>query len=108
MKKIFFILLVILLLIIFVGCRGRSPWAVALDGSSNQTFQIKVEVDGAGEVIGTGEYEDGDKITLIAKPEDGHMFLGWYLGDYYITRELEMEVLVLQNFDMLAKFRKIE
>lgn len=41
-------------------------------------WYINTSSSGGGTVSGDGEYKNGDKVTLIATPDSGYTFDGWY------------------------------
>lgn len=44
-------------------------------------YTVSVDIDGNGSVSGSGTYESGKRATLVAKPDDGYQFAGWYDND---------------------------
>jgi hypothetical protein len=98
-KKEIVSLFIVMLLVITVGCSEE------VYDDSLPTYQVCIEIDGSGQVFGCGEYREGELIQFRAIPEEGHMLIGWYLDDFYISRDLEIEAKALQNFNLVAKFR---
>ncbi len=41
-------------------------------------YTISVDIDGNGTVTGDGTFESGTKTTLVATPDSGYQFVGWY------------------------------
>ena len=43
-------------------------------------MRVNVRTQGGASVTGSGNYEEGDNVTLTATPRDGYDFDGWYMN----------------------------
>lgn len=68
-------------------------------------YQISVNLLGDGEVIGNGEYREGDNVFLRAIPRKGEDFYGW--EDEHgrtISMDLVLQFTAIENKKITAKF----
>ncbi|OWZ84349.1 InlB B-repeat-containing protein [Natranaerobius trueperi] len=79
-------------LIFFVGC-----------GLDNEVNIEKSDVD-AGEIKGEGRFQEGEKVTVTAKPYDGYEFKYWKKDDTKISEEKDYEFKVKEDVNLTAKF----
>ena len=42
-----------------------------------QTFSVHADDTEGGEIMGAGEYNEGEKVTLSANPQEGYRFVSW-------------------------------
>ena len=57
-----------------------------------------------GEVSGAGSYAYGKEITLKATDRQGYVFLGWFEGDFTVSREAEFTFKVEKPVSYTAKW----
>ena len=57
-----------------------------------------------GYVEGTGSYNQGDVVNLIAWPAEGYHFVNWTLDGVEVSTETNYEITVTGNADYLANF----
>lgn len=73
-----------------------------------KTAKIEIEMNDStmGAVLGNGEYQLDEKVTLTAKPKENYEFVGWFNpNDKKISSQLELEIIVDSNKKILAKFK---
>ncbi len=70
------------------------------------TYAVSVSVDGegGGSVSGGGSYKSGKRVTVIASPDEGYEFKGWYSGDSLMSTSSAYSFHASQNIDLTAKF----
>ena len=61
-----------------------------------------------GTVTGTGEFMEGDEVTLIATPNEGYEFVNWTWGPEEMCRTAEYTFIVEEDMNLVANFKKIE
>lgn len=77
--------------------------------SVNDSAQVELScaVSGKGSVAGTGSYVKGDAVELVAYPDDGYYFAGWYAGESLVGVEAIYRLAALENKEIKAVFEKI-
>ncbi|WP_026511600.1 Ig-like domain-containing protein [Butyrivibrio sp. LC3010] len=73
----------------------------------NACFNITYNKTGEGTVLGSGKYPKGDPVTLIACPDEGYTFDGWYDGDYLLETDSVYRFAACNDICVSAKFRNI-
>ena len=61
-----------------------------------------------GTVTGTGEFMEGDEVTLTATANEGYEFVGWTWGNDTVCKTAEYKVTVEEDMNLIANFKKIE
>ncbi len=69
---------------------------------------INTSSSGGGEAEGDGKYENGKKVTLIARADDGYKFDGWYSNGVKVSSKEEYTFTANQNASFSAVFSPIE
>lgn len=69
--------------------------------------EIDCEVNSGGTVYGIGDYAKGDAVTLVAYPEDGYQFDGWYDGDLLVEVANTYRMTALNDVTVKALFKPI-
>lgn len=59
-----------------------------------------------GSVSGAGSYEEGAQCTLIATPNDGYRFAGWYEGSTQVSANATLSFTVAMNRILEARFEE--
>ncbi len=72
------------------------------------TVTITVDPNGSGTVSGAGTYQEGSSVALIATPETGYRFVGWY--DHYGTVSTNTMYIftINRHEEFLAQFAEID
>jgi hypothetical protein len=94
MKRLLF--LSFLFVTLFSGC----------DDKDYPPYEVKVNIEGEGSVIGDGTYSFGRECTLKAKTVENsdYKFTGWYNGDVLISRNPEITKVYNENMNLRAVF----
>ena len=75
---------------------------------SRNEYNINVDVEEGGEVIGNGVYYYGDECTLVATPDECYVFAGWYENGALLSAEPEYSFIVDGNHNIVASFQAIQ
>lgn len=67
-------------------------------------YTVAVSSNKGGKVVGAGKFEFGDHVTVIAVPETGYFFDGWYVGDKVVSTSPEYTFTVKENVNLNALF----
>ena len=96
MKKIL-VISVIILIILTTSC-------------SSQEYEVNIETEpeDAGEVIGGGTYEVGEKVELIAIPKEGHDFSSWEMDGEIVSEEQAFKITVDSDKNVRANFKRLK
>ena len=68
------------------------------------TISATVDPSGDGTVTGTGSYEEGATVNLVASPAQGKRFLGWYQGETLVSSSSTLTFTAQTNRSLIAKF----
>jgi uncharacterized repeat protein (TIGR02543 family) len=68
------------------------------------TFTVSLSCNDGGEVEGDGTYKRGDNVTIIARPDDGYDFDGWYNGSKKVSSNTKYTFTVTDNSNLEAVF----
>ena len=69
-----------------------------------KSYTVEVFSNGNGTVSGGGEYLSGTQATLVATPDDGYMFAGWYSGDKLVSSNSVYKFVVVNSQSITARF----
>lgn len=69
---------------------------------------INTSSSGGGEAEGDGKYKNGDKVTLIARADDGYVFDGWYSNGIKVSDKTKYTFTANENASFSAVFNPIE
>ena len=69
--------------------------------------------DGGSVAIKSGNglsiaFEKYSTVTVVAKPNEGYAFSGWYVGDALVSSDAEYTFTVCEDVALVAKFKKLE
>lgn len=69
-----------------------------------QTFILTVSATTGGTVSGGGKFKLGEIVTVVATPDRGYIFDGWYSNDLLLSRSSEYQLEANKDINLLAKF----
>lgn len=69
-----------------------------------QKLIVTLTCNTGGKVEGDGEYMLGDNATLIARPDDGYEFAGWYNGNTKVSSSAKYKFTVTESIKLKAVF----
>lgn len=67
-------------------------------------WSIKVTSGGGGTVSGSGNYKDGDNVTITATPNESYVFEGWYSNGEKISSAATYSFSAVENKSISASF----
>lgn len=67
-------------------------------------FTVTLSCTDGGEVEGDGEYSSGEAVTVIARPDDGYDFDGWYSAGSKVSDNTKYKFTVTSDKNLEAKF----
>lgn len=76
--------------------------------TTSAKFTVHLSCNEGGEVEGDGSYARGDHVTVIARPDDGYDFDGWYQNGKKISSSTKYSFTVTENRDLQAIFTIVE
>ena len=76
-----------------------------LSAESDAIVTIACSVQGGGTVSGAGDYVKADAVTLIAIPDYGYTFAGWYKDDIYFGNDSTYKC-IADNISLEARFEE--
>lgn len=65
---------------------------------------LEIEVEGDGEFIGENKYTKGDYACMRAVPKTDAAFIGWYLDDICVSKNIEYGFTIMSDSKYIAKF----
>ena len=85
---------------------SKDSLEATIDQSGDDVTEHTVAVTtvGNGVVFGGGSYVSGEFAKVIAEPDSGETFLGWYINSELASSELEYRFLVDNDVDIVARF----
>ena len=86
-----------------IGDSDSADYTIVTGG----TYDGTLNEDGYGEggsVSGGGSYKSGKRVTVVAAPDEGYEFKGWYSGDSLMSTSRAYSFQASQNIDLTAKF----
>ena len=78
-----------------------------LYAKNSETMNVVVECEN-GSVLGNSKYVKGDYVSLIAVPDDGYEFMGWYKGDEFLSYSYVYNFTAKEDVSIKAMFNKVE
>ena len=96
MKKILLLFLSFCFMGVLVGCQT----------TDQEKFNFSLSITGEGKVTGTktGKYSKDTEIHLQATPNEGYIFLGYYLDEDVQSTSNEYRFQLVENVELVAKF----
>ena len=90
---------------LFVSCSEKEPvyYNVSVNSSEGGKANFLGNYLGISMVV-----DEGESITVVATPDEGYVFLGWFIGDSEtaVSTEATYTVIVMENVSLVAKFKK--
>lgn len=68
------------------------------------TVSVTSNVEGDGEIFGTGTYNFGDSVELIAVNNEGYVFEGWYSDEKFISDDSTIAFIAEEDVNYTCKF----
>jgi uncharacterized repeat protein (TIGR02543 family) len=75
-----------------------------LVASQDACVNVEIVSSDNGTVTNSGEYAKGDGVILIAIPNDGYTFSGWYNGDELLSTNIIYNFTAVEDASLTAKF----
>lgn len=72
------------------------------------TYKLSLSSNDGGETEGSGNYELGENVTIIARADDGYEFVGWFKGSTMISSSTMYTVTVTESTNLKAVFTPIQ
>lgn len=72
--------------------------------TKEESYSIKLVSKGGGTVSGAGTYKDGENVTIVATPDDGYQFDGWYSNGAKISSTQKYSFTATENTSISAVF----
>jgi cytoskeletal protein RodZ len=69
-----------------------------------EKYNVSLTCNNGGEVEGDGKYVKGDEVTVIARPDDGYEFDGWYKGSKKVSSSTDYTFTIMENTNLTAYF----
>jgi len=71
-------------------------------------YEVNLEADPkeAGEVSGSGTYQEGQEVTIEADAEEGYEFIGWKVNDEPVSSDKIYRFMINEDNDLIAAFKK--
>lgn len=76
--------------------------------TKSKLYIISLSSNQGGNVQGAGKYEFGEHVTVIAVPDDGYMFDGWYIDGVLQSSKPAYTFTVKENANLKALFTIVE
>ncbi|MBR1869610.1 MAG: Ig domain-containing protein, partial [Bacteroidales bacterium] len=88
------------------GQGGDKIYADEYIEAANKEANVSIDVatEGKGNAIGGGNYALGDQVALMAFPDEGYSFEGWYDGNELIGREYSYYFTARKDRSITARF----
>ena len=72
--------------------------------TKEEKLKVTLSFNDNGEVEGDGEYSLGENVTIIARPDDGYTFDGWYDGTTKVSSSEAYTFTITKNVSLKAIF----
>jgi len=74
-------------------------------GSQIHSLSVSVSCEGNGDARGVSAATSGDYVVVVALPDDGEKFLGWYDSDgKFLSRNPDYGFIIKESINLTAKF----
>ena len=75
-------------------------------GENVTGISVSTTTTPGGFAVGDGKYKKGDYVYLLAVPDEGYDFIGWYEKDSFVTGKSTYRFTALKDVDLIATFEK--
>lgn len=75
--------------------------------TKEEKYSIKLVSKGGGTVSGAGTYKEGENVTIVATPDDGYQFDGWYSDGSKISNTQKFSFTATENTSISAVFSAV-
>ena len=69
---------------------------------------ITMDIEGAGEGFGAGNYTHGDEVTVKVVPTEAYVFLNWTENEEVVSTETEYTFIITNHRDLVANFKQAD
>lgn len=83
---------------------GMSKMLYVVQDASLLGVSVNIDPEGAGKVVGTGFFEEGDVCTLTAIANEGYSFINWTKNGVEVSTETVYSFTVTENVALVANF----
>ena len=81
---------------------AREDVTITANFYKNDYVYVDVDTEEGGTAIGNARYHMGETATVIAEPDEGSTFAGWYNGETCVSEEETYEFVVNENTYLTA------
>jgi len=99
-----YVILALILIFTLSACGGGGGGGGGVEPENSFTIQANSAPSNAGTITGTGEYDPGSTVTLIATPNAGYIFAEWLENDTPISDQITLEVEASDDKNFTARF----
>ena len=99
-----YVILALILIFTLSACGGGGGGGGGVEPENSFTIQANSAPSNAGTITGTGEYDPGSTVTLIATPNAGYIFAEWLENDTPISDQTTLEVEASDDKNFTARF----
>ena len=85
----------------------RYPDYTVNEENFDKYYVVDVDVIGDGDVAGAGQYFEGDKVTLMAIPQDSSVFCGWYIEEKLLSDKNDYTFICTNSYEVEARFESL-
>lgn len=72
-----------------------------------KTYSVKLISQGGGTVEGSGTYEEGENVTIVANPDSDYEFEGWYSNGKKISSSMAYSFTATKDISISAVFVEV-
>lgn len=88
----------------FTVTGDRSLTAVFEPLAPRYTITVIIDPAGSGSVTGTGQYQDGATVTLVATPSEGYKFSGWQENGQTVSTDITYSFTAVEDRTLVSTF----
>lgn len=83
---------------------GNQTFAALFEEIPVYTITATIDPEGSGTVTGTGQYQEGETVTLAAAPADGYKFSGWQEGGQTVSTDTTYSFTAMGDRALVSAF----